>query len=58
VGVEQHEEMTVLVEVAQASVDRAQLQADLERRFKEVLGVRLTVEVVDRGKTRSRCTRR
>jgi len=27
------------------------LQADLERRFKEVLGVRLIVEIVDRGKT-------
>src|SRR5207302_9775299 len=49
VGVEQREEMTVLVEVAHATIDRAQLQADLERRFKEVLGVRLIVEVVERG---------
>jgi phenylacetate-coenzyme A ligase PaaK-like adenylate-forming protein len=51
VGVEQREEMTVLVEVVHASVDRAQLQMDLERRFKEVVGVRLIVEVVERGKT-------
>ena len=51
VGVEQREEMTVLVEVVQAAVDRAQLQADLEQRFKEVLGVRLIVQVVERGKT-------
>jgi phenylacetate-CoA ligase len=51
VGVEQREEMTVLVEVVHASVDRAQLQVDLERRFKEVVGVRLIVEVVERGKT-------
>jgi phenylacetate-CoA ligase len=51
VGIEQREEMTVLVEVVQSTVDRAQLQADLERRFKEVLGVRLIVEVVERGKT-------
>ncbi|HEV2042201.1 MAG TPA: hypothetical protein VGT81_19525 [Casimicrobiaceae bacterium] len=51
VGVEQREEMTVLVEVLQAAVDRAQLQADLEQRFKEVLGVRLIVQVVERGKT-------
>jgi phenylacetate-CoA ligase len=51
VGIEQREEMTVLVEVVQSNVDRAQLQADLERRLKEVLGVRLIVEVVERGKT-------
>src|SRR4029079_1799665 len=50
-GIEQREAMTVLVEVAQPAVDRIQLQADLERRFKEVLGVRLIVEIVDRGKT-------
>ena len=43
--------MAVLVEVVHASVDRAQLQMDLERRFKEVVGVRLIVEVVERGKT-------
>ena len=51
VGVEQREEMTVLVEAVHPSVDHAQLQVDLERRFKEVVGVRLIVEVVDRGKT-------
>ena len=50
VGVEQREEMTVLVEVAQPAVDSAQLQADLERRFKEVLGVRIIVHVVEHGK--------
>jgi phenylacetate-CoA ligase len=50
-GVEQREEITVLVEVMHAAVDCVQLQADLERRFKEVLGVRLIVEVVERGKT-------
>jgi phenylacetate-CoA ligase len=50
-GVEQREEMTVLVEVAQADVDRPQLQRDMEQRFKEVVGVRLIVQVVDRGKT-------
>jgi phenylacetate-CoA ligase len=50
-GVEQREEMTVLVEVAQANVDRPQLQRDMEQRFKEVVGVRLIVQVVDRGKT-------
>src|SRR6202165_1392791 len=51
VGAEQREEMTVLIEVAQPAVDRAQLQADLERRFKEVLGVRLIVQIVEPGST-------
>src|SRR5664279_2700897 len=45
VGAEQREEMTVLVELAQPTIDAVQLTADLERRFKEVLGVRLIVEV-------------
>lgn len=40
-----------LVEVVEPAVARAQLRADLERRFKEVLGVRLIVQVVERGKT-------
>ena len=30
-----------------AAVDRPALTADLERRFKEVLGVRIAVEAVD-----------
>jgi phenylacetate-coenzyme A ligase PaaK-like adenylate-forming protein len=34
-----------------ADVDRAQLRGDLERRFKEVLGVRLIIDVVERGAT-------
>jgi phenylacetate-CoA ligase len=51
VGAERREEMTVLVEVAQPATDRAQLQTDLERRFKEVVGVRLIVQVVERGAT-------
>jgi phenylacetate-CoA ligase len=51
VGAEQREEMTVLVEVSQADVDRVQLQVDLERRFKEVLGVRIIVRVVEHRAT-------
>jgi phenylacetate-CoA ligase len=55
-GAEQREEMTVMVEAADAAsaaVDRAELQRDLERRFKEVLGVRVEVQVVERGGTDS-----
>jgi phenylacetate-CoA ligase len=51
IGAEQREEMTVLVEAAQPAVDRLRLQSDLEQRFKEVVGVRLIVHIVDRGKT-------
>jgi phenylacetate-CoA ligase len=51
VGAEQREEMNVLVEVSQADVDRVQLQADLELRFKEVLGVRIIVRVVEHRAT-------
>lgn len=37
-------EMTVMVEVAGAQVDRAALREDLERRLKEVLGVKVAVQ--------------
>ena len=40
------EEMTVMVEISRLDeVDRAAIKADLERRMKEVLGVRMTVEL-------------
>jgi hypothetical protein len=38
-----------MVEVPDMSVDRAILRDDLERRMKEVLGVKVTVLPVDRG---------
>ena len=41
--------MTVKVESARDSVDRTALEQDLERRFKEVLSVRIDVEVVESG---------
>jgi phenylacetate-CoA ligase len=43
------DQMRVLVEQRDGSIDRAQLGADLERRLKEVLGVRVAVEVHDKG---------
>ena len=43
------EEMTVMVEVPDAASDRARVKADLERRMKEVLGVRVAIEVVGKG---------
>jgi len=43
------EEMLVQVEAANSNVDRAALTADLERRFKETLSVRVEVQVVDGG---------
>jgi phenylacetate-coenzyme A ligase PaaK-like adenylate-forming protein len=39
--------MTVKVETARESVDRTALKQDLERRFKEVLSVKVGVEIVD-----------
>ncbi|HVO89882.1 MAG TPA: AMP-binding protein, partial [Casimicrobiaceae bacterium] len=51
VGAEDRDEMTVWVEATDASIDRAAFASDLERRFKEVLGVRVSVQVVDRGAT-------
>jgi phenylacetate-CoA ligase len=41
------DEMTVMVEVADARTDRAALKQDLERRLKEILGVRIAVEPTD-----------
>jgi phenylacetate-CoA ligase len=43
------DEMAVLVEARSADADRKGLKADLERRLKEVLGVRVAVEVHDKG---------
>jgi phenylacetate-CoA ligase len=43
------DEMTVMVEVVDPAADRAAVRTDLERRMKEVLGVRVTVEPVDKG---------
>ena len=51
VGAEEREEMTVLVEARDATVDRGRLARELEQRFKEVLGVRVIVEAVERGGT-------
>jgi phenylacetate-CoA ligase len=47
VGEARRDEMTVKVEAANTSLDRAALRDDLERRFKEVLSVRIAVEMVD-----------
>ena len=43
------DEMTVMVEVPDTSVDRTVVRDDLERRLKEVLGVKVTIKPVDRG---------
>ncbi|MFN9805078.1 MAG: phenylacetate--CoA ligase family protein [Betaproteobacteria bacterium] len=43
------DQMRVLVEQRDGSADRGPLAADLERRLKEVLGVRVAVEVHDKG---------
>lgn len=43
------DEITVMVEVTDPAADRAALKADLERRMKEVLGVRVTVSPADKG---------
>lgn len=43
------DEMTVLVEVRDTTADRSILRADLERRLKEVLGVRVAVELHGKG---------
>jgi phenylacetate-CoA ligase len=50
-GAEDREEMTVQIEVRDPNVDRATFQRDFETRFKEVLGVRVVVQAVDRGAT-------
>ena len=49
VGEAQTDEMTVMVELADPRRDGAAARADLERRLKEVTGVRLTVEVHGKG---------
>jgi phenylacetate-CoA ligase len=51
VGAEDREEMTVQIEVPDPDHDRAAVQRDFEQRFKEVLGVRVIVQAVDRGAT-------
>ena len=43
------DEMTVMVEVRDTSVHTQALKTDLERRMKEVLGVRVKVEVQGSG---------
>jgi phenylacetate-CoA ligase len=48
-GEDGHDEMTVMVEAAAASVDIAALHDDLERRLHEALSVRVQVKVVGRG---------
>lgn len=50
-GTERREEMTVLVEDTSAAADRMALQAGLDARFKEVLGVKLVARVVGPGET-------
>jgi len=50
-GAESREEMTVMIEVRDGTADRAQIGRDFEQRFKEVLGVRVSVDVVGRGET-------
>jgi len=49
VGAAGTDEMTVLVEVRDPAADRAHMQADLERRMKEVLGVKVRIELQDKG---------
>jgi phenylacetate-CoA ligase len=49
VGAAGRDEMTVLVEVADAKADRAALKSDLETRLKEVLGVKVEVRPSDAG---------
>jgi phenylacetate-CoA ligase len=51
VGAEEREEMTVMIEVPDAALDRTSLRQEFERRFKEVLGVRVNVDLVERGAT-------
>ncbi|MEJ0071008.1 MAG: hypothetical protein WDO24_22285 [Pseudomonadota bacterium] len=41
--------MTVMVEMRDAALDRGALQQDLERRFREALGVKVAAEPVARG---------
>ncbi len=49
VGAAATDEMTVMVEVIDATADRTAVKAGLEQRMKEVLGVRVTVVPSDKG---------
>ena len=49
VGEAARDEMTVMVEIADPGLDKAALQQDLERRFREALGVKVAAQPVDRG---------
>lgn len=49
VGAAGTDEMTVLVEALDTAADRSGMQADLERRMKEVLGVKVVVELHGKG---------
>jgi phenylacetate-CoA ligase len=49
VGEEQRDEMTVMVEVLDLPANGAAVKADLERRLKEVIGVRVTVQPAASG---------
>ena len=48
-GPSAREEMTVMIETSDGSVEKDAVQAHYERRFKDALGVKMTVQVVDRG---------
>ena len=50
-GADEHDEMTVLVEVDDQTADRSGLETDLSARFRESLGVKLRVKVVGKGET-------
>jgi phenylacetate-CoA ligase len=49
VGPNRREEMTVLVETLEASVDKSDLAESLERRLHEALGVKVTAKPMDPG---------
>jgi len=49
VGEAGHDEMTVMVELADPSVDRQTLQPELERRLHDALAVKVLVQLVGRG---------
>ena len=49
VGEDQRDEMTVMVEVPDLQSNGAAVKADLERRLKEVIGVRVTVQPAAKG---------
>ncbi len=49
VGEDKRDEMTVMVEVAEAAVDRKELQQSLERRLHEALAVKVGVSLAGKG---------